>query len=57
MKALLDAAKCSVVLARGELDPFVTDAQLDALVPEHVTMPGLGHNAHVEDAVPVLALL
>ena len=57
MAELLAAVACRVVLARGERDPMVTHEQLAALVPEPVTLPGLGHNAHVEDPAAVLALL
>lgn len=57
MAGLLAAVACPVVLARGEHDAMVTDEQLAALVPDPVTLPGLGHNAHVEDPSAVLALL
>lgn len=57
MEALLAAAGCPVVLARGEHDPMVTHEQLAVLVDDPVTLPGLGHNAHVEDPAAVLALL
>lgn len=57
MAALLAAAACPVVLARGERDPMVTHEQLGALVDDPVTLPGLGHNAHVEDPAAVLALV
>ncbi|TWD79943.1 pimeloyl-ACP methyl ester carboxylesterase [Kribbella amoyensis] len=46
---LLRDAQADVVLARGELDPMNTDAELAALHDQVVTLPGLGHNAHVED--------
>ena len=54
---LLAASACPVVLARGEHDPMVTHEQLAELVPDPVTLTGLGHNAHVEDPTAVLALL
>ena len=57
MAALLAAVTCPVVLARGEHDPMVTHEQLAALVADPVTLPGLGHNAHVEDPAAVLALV
>lgn len=57
MAGLLAAVACPVVLARGEHDAMVTHEQLAALVPDPVTLPGLGHNAHVEDPSAVLALL
>ncbi|GIJ60743.1 alpha/beta hydrolase [Virgisporangium aurantiacum] len=55
--ALLAAAPVPVVLARGERDPMVSTADLAALVPDPVDLPGLGHNAHVEDPAALLPLL
>ena len=57
MAGLLAAVACPVVLARGEHDPMVTHEQLAGLVADPVTLPGLGHNAHVEDPSAVRALL
>jgi len=57
MPALLAAAGCPVVLARGEHDQLVSDADLLALDPDAVTLPGLGHNAHVEAPAAVLDLV
>lgn len=57
MPALLREAACPVVLARGEHDPMVTEADLRALGVEPVTLPGLGHSAHVEDPMAVRGLL
>lgn len=57
MAGLLARAPCPVVLARGEHDPLVTDEHLAALVADPVVLPGLGHNAHVEDPAAVLALV
>lgn len=57
MPRLLANANAEVVLARGEHDQLVSHQQLAALVPEPVSMPGLGHNAHVEDPDIVLGLL
>jgi pimeloyl-ACP methyl ester carboxylesterase len=57
MVELLGRAACPVVLARGEHDHLVSEAELRALVPEPVTLPGLGHNAHVEDPGAVLDLV
>jgi pimeloyl-ACP methyl ester carboxylesterase len=54
--ALLAAAPVPVVLARGEHDRMVSTEQLAALVPDPVVLPGLGHNAHVENPVTVLHL-
>lgn len=57
MARLLATATCPVVLARGEHDPMVGHEQLTELAGDAVTLPGLGHNAHVEDPAAVLALL
>jgi pimeloyl-ACP methyl ester carboxylesterase len=54
---LLAAARCPVVLARGDGDPMVSADQLAALVPDPVDVAGTGHNAHVEDPASVAALL
>ncbi|WBB69897.1 alpha/beta fold hydrolase [Micromonospora sp. WMMD812] len=56
LPALLAATDVPVLLARGEHDPMVTDAQLKELGVPVATLPGLGHNAHVEDPAAVLAL-
>jgi pimeloyl-ACP methyl ester carboxylesterase len=57
MAGLLARAACPVVLARGEHDHMVSDADLRALAPEPVTLCGLGHNAHVEDPAAVVGLV
>jgi pimeloyl-ACP methyl ester carboxylesterase len=57
MAELLAAADCQVTLAAGEHDHLVSMAQLAALVPDPVRLPGLGHNAHVEDPAAIWALL
>lgn len=57
MAGLLARAACPVVLARGEHDPLVSDADLRALGVDPVTLPGLGHNAHVEDPRAVVGLV
>jgi pimeloyl-ACP methyl ester carboxylesterase len=57
LPGLLAAGRARVVLARGEADPMVGADQLTALRPDAVTLPGLGHNAHVEDPAAVLRLL
>lgn len=56
MPALLAAVTCPVTLARGSEDPFVRAENLD-VVPDPVTLDGLGHNPHVEDPAAVVALL
>ncbi|NIK56056.1 alpha/beta fold hydrolase [Kribbella shirazensis] len=57
MPALIAASQADVVLARGERDPMNTDAELHALHHQVVTLPGLGHNAQVEDPDAVVALV
>ncbi|MEV4544210.1 alpha/beta fold hydrolase [Micromonospora echinaurantiaca] len=57
LPALLAATDVPVLLARGERDPMVSDEQLKELGVPVVTLPGLGHNAHVEDPEAVLALV
>ena len=55
--APLAPVRGEVLLARGENDHMVGDEQLAALPARAVTLPGLGHNAHVEDPAAVLRLL
>ncbi len=57
MPGLLEKARCPVVMAAGEHDPMSRREQLEALGAETVIVPGLGHNAHVEDPAAVRALL
>lgn len=57
MPTLVAAADARVVLARGEHDGMVSDEQLAALPCVTVTLPGLGHNAHVQDPEAVIRLL
>jgi len=57
MRGLLAQARCPVVMAAGENDPMSRREQLEALDVETVILPGLGHNAHVEDPAAVRALL
>ncbi|MGF9755656.1 alpha/beta hydrolase [Microvirga sp. 0TCS3.31] len=57
LAGLLSEVSCPVVLARGEHDPMVSHEQLAVLVAAPVTLPGLGHNAHVESPETVLGLL
>jgi pimeloyl-ACP methyl ester carboxylesterase len=48
MPKLLARSRAPVTLARGEHDPMNTDEQLARLGAPAITLPGLGHNAHVE---------
>jgi pimeloyl-ACP methyl ester carboxylesterase len=57
LPALLAATDVPVLLARGEQDPMITDAQLKEYGVPVATLPGLGHNAHLEDPAAVLDLL
>ncbi|MFC6018812.1 alpha/beta fold hydrolase [Plantactinospora solaniradicis] len=54
---LLGAVPAPVLLARGERDPLVSDDDLARLGVPATTLPGLGHNAHVEDPAAVAGLL
>ena len=57
MTQLTARSQAPVTLARGERDPMNTDEQLARLGPATVTLPGLGHNAHVESPELSIALL
>jgi pimeloyl-ACP methyl ester carboxylesterase len=57
MPGLLAAARCPVTLVAGEHDPMSRPEQLRALRADAVTLPGLGHNAHVEDPAALLPSL
>ncbi|OXM71022.1 alpha/beta fold hydrolase [Amycolatopsis thermalba] len=57
LDGLLAAARAPVILAAGEHDPMCPAAHLPG---DAVLLPGLGHNAHVEDPAaldPLLARL
>jgi pimeloyl-ACP methyl ester carboxylesterase len=57
VQAVLGACRARVILAREETDPMVSADDVTALLPDAVTLPGLGHNAHVENPAAVLSLL
>ena len=57
MAQLLARSQAPVTLARGERDPMNTDEQLARLGVPTVTLPGLGHNAHVESPELSITLL
>jgi pimeloyl-ACP methyl ester carboxylesterase len=57
LDSLIAAARIPVHLARGEHDPIVTTAHLEALVESPTVLKGLSHNAHVEHPAAVAALL
>lgn len=49
LPGLVTACPAPVTLLRGEHDPMVTLAELAACGAPAADLPGLGHNAHVED--------
>jgi pimeloyl-ACP methyl ester carboxylesterase len=57
MAGLLARSPAPVTLARGEHDTMNTDEQLARLGVPVVTLPGLGHNAHVESPEQCMTLL
>ncbi|MEU4162913.1 alpha/beta hydrolase [Actinoplanes sp. NPDC026670] len=57
MAALLEHSNTPVCLARGEDDQMNTDDQLKQFGVRVVTLPGLGHNAHVQSPARCLPLL
>jgi pimeloyl-ACP methyl ester carboxylesterase len=57
MAQLLARSRAPVTLARGEHDPMNTADELARLGAPTVTLPGLGHNAHVESPELSIALL
>ena len=57
MGRLLAQSQARVTLARGEHDPMNTDEQQAQLGVRTVTLPGLGHNAHVENPELSITLL
>jgi len=57
MAQLLARSQAPVTLARGEHDAMNTDVQLAQLGVPTVTLPGLGHNAHVQSPELSIALL
>jgi pimeloyl-ACP methyl ester carboxylesterase len=57
LPGLLAASRARVLLAAGEHDPMCSPDELAALPADHTTLPGLGHNAHVQDPAALLPLL
>jgi pimeloyl-ACP methyl ester carboxylesterase len=57
MPQLLARSQAPVTLARGEHDAMNTGGQLTRLGVPAITLPGLGHNAHVESPHLAIALL
>jgi pimeloyl-ACP methyl ester carboxylesterase len=57
MAQFLERSQAPVTLARGEHDPMNTDDQLARLGVPTVTLPAVGHNAHVENPEVSITLL
>ena len=57
MAQLLARSRVPVTLARGEHDAMNTSGQLARLGVPAVTLPDLGHNAHVESPELSITLL
>jgi pimeloyl-ACP methyl ester carboxylesterase len=57
MAALIAASRARVVLAAGDRDPMCPPEHLLAITSEGVALPGLGHNAHVEEPDALVPLL
>ncbi|HET9143942.1 alpha/beta fold hydrolase [Actinophytocola sp.] len=57
MAGLLAACRAKVILAAGADDPMSPEDHLRELRPDPVVLPGLGHNAHVEDPAALLPIL
>jgi pimeloyl-ACP methyl ester carboxylesterase len=57
MAQLLARSQAPVTLARGEHDPLNTNEQLAQLGATTLTLPGLGHNAHVQSPQLSITLL
>ena len=57
MPTLIAAASSPVILAAGEHDPMSPVEHLRDLVPEPVILPGIGHNAQVEQPTALVPIL
>jgi len=55
--SLFAAVRCPVRIARGEHDALVSREECAALGRNVAELPGLGHNAHVENAALVAGLV
>jgi pimeloyl-ACP methyl ester carboxylesterase len=56
MNVALAEARAAVTLARGSGDQMVSAADLESIECDVHELPGLGHNAHVEDPAALWAL-
>jgi pimeloyl-ACP methyl ester carboxylesterase len=50
-------AQAPVRLAAGEHDPMTSAAEMKVLDPQCITLPGLGHSAHVESPEAIWSLV
>jgi pimeloyl-ACP methyl ester carboxylesterase len=57
MRGLLAACRARVILAAGEHDPMSPREHLAELVADPMILPGLGHNAQVEDPAALQPIL
>ncbi len=57
MPSLLAASRAPVILAAGERDQMSPRNHLLALTPDPFLLPGLGHNAQVENPFAILPIL
>jgi pimeloyl-ACP methyl ester carboxylesterase len=57
MRSLVDASPVRLTLARGSNDHLVRPENVSEYVDDPITLPGLGHNPHVEDPAQVVGLL
>jgi len=57
LSKVLARVDCPVIMASGEHDPMAPPASLAPLGRPVVTVPGVGHNAHVEAPAAILDLL
>jgi pimeloyl-ACP methyl ester carboxylesterase len=55
--ALLTATKAETILTAGQHDPMSPRAELLDVAPEATVLPGVGHNAHVENPLSLWPIL
>lgn len=53
MEKLVEAARCEIHLARGEMDPMVTLDQLRSYDPQAKDIPAAGHNVMIDQPAAV----
>ena len=57
MSMLIDIVDCPLILAAGEYDPIVTHDHYRPFDKGAVMIPGVAHNAHVEDPTAITDLI